>query len=835
MLWGADENLKNFFVLIYSFPMKYSINKTFLFVLSIACVLLISTRIFAGSLITEQINKEQSPVPLKAKTATAPDIAEIIPLASDLHGRFVQLKSKIEGLSDIADVEKKFSQYQDRTEGLGTQLTKIKDAEGENRFRLINLSRILKDEKTYFEFVNRPLGRNISRVAAWKTDWVTEKKRWNNWEKIFLADHQPEQLRSAFAEAQATIDKAIHIVQQQLEAMLQIQAKGAAVKSRIEFLEAKSLALISASRTDSLLAAAPPMFSLKYFSQFRRELWQKAVTNMKMITLPDSRFFVRYGKALVGQMFLFFVVVFIIYRNRKVLLDSKHWQFIADRPVASGIFVCILTLQLFPQSQIFPIFFRLVSLVAGGISFILLVERMLERSWKRQVAFGVIFLFVVTGTITAVNLPLPLFRLFTFSASIAGLYFFWRWSRDCIENNEFFMYPWLLRLGAVLAGIIIVAQLWGMDRVAAYLFGATVSTLAIALAYILFMYMIYGVLNWIFYFSPVWNVKQLRSESETLIDRIGFIIYTCIVVFALLPMILSAWGLFGTVQDAITGFLTLGFDVGSQRISIGLILAAIATLYVSHLLSWVFPKIILDEKLAGVGLERGVRISIGRLIQYLIIFIGFILTFMVLGLDLTKITIILSALGVGIGFGLQGIVNNFISGLILLFERPIRIGDIIEMTDIWAEIKRIGLRSTTVRTFDESEVIIPNADLVSNLVTNWTLNNRQARLKIPVGVAYGSDIPLVIETLLDCAKQSDQIVKSPGPQVLFRNFGESSLEFELRVWIKDVDNRFTLSSELRQMIDQKFREANIEIAFPQRDLHLRSIDAPIIVKSGDAD
>jgi small-conductance mechanosensitive channel len=119
------------------------------------------------------------------------------------------------------------------------------------------------------------------------------------------------------------------------------------------------------------------------------------------------------------------------------------------------------------------------------------------------------------------------------------------------------------------------------------------------------------------------------------------------------------------------------------------------------------------------------------------VFIGFLVTIMLLGLDLTKLTIILSALGVGIGFGLQGIVNNFISGLILLFEQPVRIGDTIEMGEVWAEIKRIGLRSTTVRTFDESEVIIPNADLVSNLVTNWTLNNRQARLKIPVGVAYG--------------------------------------------------------------------------------------------------
>ena len=157
-------------------------------------------------------------------------------------------------------------------------------------------------------------------------------------------------------------------------------------------------------------------------------------------------------------------------------------------------------------------------------------------------------------------------------------------------------------------------------------------------------------------------------------------------------------------------------------------------------------------------------------------------------------------------------------------------GDTIEIGVDWANIKKIGLRSTTVQTLDDADVIIPNADLVSNQVTNWTLSNRQLRLKIPVGVAYGSDVPLVLETLLGCAAEHELIAKTPPPQVLFLAFGESSLNFELRVWILDVDNRLQLTSELHQKIDQKFREMNIEIAFPQRDLHLRSVDSSVIVQ-----
>ena len=161
------------------------------------------------------------------------------------------------------------------------------------------------------------------------------------------------------------------------------------------------------------------------------------------------------------------------------------------------------------------------------------------------------------------------------------------------------------------------------------------------------------------------------------------------------------------------------------------------------------------------------------------------------------------------------------------FERA---NDTIEIDGKWAEIKRIGLRATTVQTFDQADVIIPNADLVANQVTNWTLSNRRVRLTVPVGVAYGSDVPLVMEKLTECANENAMVVKTPAPQVLFLSFGESSLDFELRVWVLDADHRLKVKSELHQEIDRRFREAEIEIAFPQRDLHLRSVDESVILR-----
>ena len=180
--------------------------------------------------------------------------------------------------------------------------------------------------------------------------------------------------------------------------------------------------------------------------------------------------------------------------------------------------------------------------------------------------------------------------------------------------------------------------------------------------------------------------------------------------------------------------------------------------------------------------DTGARISISRLIHYVLVTVGFLLAIIVLGFELTKLTIVLSALGIGIGFGLQAIVNNFICGIILLFERPVRVGDFIEIGGVWVVVKKIGLRATTVQTFDRADVIVPNADLVTAQVINWTLTDRSVRITIPVGVVHGTDVPLVMETLRQCATSNAKVVKSPEPTVLFKGFGENSLDFELRVW-----------------------------------------------------
>lgn len=194
----------------------------------------------------------------------------------------------------------------------------------------------------------------------------------------------------------------------------------------------------------------------------------------------------------------------------------------------------------------------------------------------------------------------------------------------------------------------------------------------------------------------------------------------------------------------------------------------------------------------------------------------------IVGVNATSLAVAFGALSFGISFGLQNIFNNFISGLILLLERPIQVGDYVEVNGLWAEVKRINVRSTTVRTFDNATVIIPNSELISQNITNWSFEDPRMRLHVDVGVAYGSDIELVRNTLLGIPTRIDKVLKYPRPDVRFEDHGDSALIFRLRFWAHVKD--YNVVTDVRFELDHNFRELGIEIAFPQRDLHIRSVD-----------
>ena len=290
--------------------------------------------------------------------------------------------------------------------------------------------------------------------------------------------------------------------------------------------------------------------------------------------------------------------------------------------------------------------------------------------------------------------------------------------------------------------------------------------------------------------------------------------------------LMQVWDFSETTWQQIIAAVQTGFQVGSLNIVPTRILLAILSFALLTMLTGWIKNYLTTHWLKKTRLDRGAREATETMSGYIGFAITVIVSLSVAGADFAHLALIAGALSVGIGFGLQNIVNNFVSGLILLFERPIKTGDWIVVGTTEGYVKRIRIRSTQIQTFDRADVIVPNSELISGQVTNWMLQDTQGRAKISVGVAYGTDTEKVKKLLLEVANSHPLVVLNIDkykPRVMFLRFGESSLDFELRVYVQNIDERLNVISDLNFAIDKIFRENDIEIPFPQRDIHIRSL------------
>lgn len=265
------------------------------------------------------------------------------------------------------------------------------------------------------------------------------------------------------------------------------------------------------------------------------------------------------------------------------------------------------------------------------------------------------------------------------------------------------------------------------------------------------------------------------------------------------------------------------FTLGQSKISLGTILYFILAFVLLSYLSKRFRVFLVDRVLSKGNFEAGARNSIGMIARFILIFIGTIIIIQGAGIDLSSLSLLAGALGVGIGFGLQNITDNFISGIIILFEKPIKVGDRIVVGDTEGDVISISVRATTIQTNDNISIIVPNSEFISSRVINWSHNDRNIRVQLPVGVSYNEDPHEVREVLLQVADQNTNVLKQPEPIVLFDEYADSSLNFTLAIWTsRYTDKPRILKSELYFSIFEKFKEKGIEIPFPQRDVHIKS-------------
>lgn len=281
---------------------------------------------------------------------------------------------------------------------------------------------------------------------------------------------------------------------------------------------------------------------------------------------------------------------------------------------------------------------------------------------------------------------------------------------------------------------------------------------------------------------------------------------------------------FWEIWYAVIAFLSRPLlKMGGLQLSLQTVLYLLVFGFLLVYVSRKLTTLLSDRVLARKNIDVGVRQATVTILRYILITAGFIIILQTAGIDLTALNVLAGAVGIGVGFGLQNIANNFISGLIILFERPIKVGDRIEVGQVEGDVVHIKGRSTTVVTNDNIAIIVPNSNFITQEVVNWSHTGKQVRFKVPVSVSYESDVRLVEKLLLEVAAENPDVLDNPPPAVIFLEFGESALNFQLRVWSSSLMHRKgRLISNLNFAIIEKFRAHNIEIPFPQRDIHIRT-------------
>ena len=554
------------------------------------------------------------------------------------------------------------------------------------------------------------------------------------------------------------------------------------------------------------------------------EMWEGAGQDATTVV----RYFADQEKAWIGHLIFFLVVLVLAIGLRRrsrelaeeapVLAESARTL---SRPVSSALIISLLLwAQFHPQAPVALV--EIVSLVA-----IIPITRLLPRAVRGLMyVVGLLFVLVILHGIVPDRSLLS--RLILLALDVIALGALAMASRPGHVLASVSDHRWkgLLRIASRLAmllfGVAVVANLLGNVSLAELLSVGLSGSALLALGLYAGVQVLEALLRVTLRTQAAASLRAVRTHTGLLIRR-GVALINAGAVASWLILTLDAFDVLRPIVDWALAVLRRQFAVGSLSISLGGVLTFIAALWAAMLISRFIRFVLEEDVLSRVDLPRGVSGSISKLIHYIIIGVGFFVALAVAGISLDRFALVAGALGVGIGFGLQSIVNNFVSGLILIFERPVQVGDTVEVGTLLGKVQRIGVRSSTVRTFDGAEVIVPNANLIANEVINWTLSDQNRRIEVAVGVAYGTDPQRVLDILREVTTGHPEVLESPAPVALFRGFGDSSLDFTLRFWAIRYEEGLQIASDITVAINNALKEAGIEIPFPQRDLHLRSV------------
>jgi len=775
------------------------------FLMIVCCVLWLATTAPA-----------QETPPAEPAKKEYPGLSEFVPMATELANEASLLPERIKSFQQTTELEKEFGQIRQRSERLKERIASLGEKQEWSFERLLDYKQRLDAQARDLQKLIAAISERLSSIESIQQKWREKEIFWNEWIGRLQDSPPPVQIRK---EVFDTIQKTHEQLSGATKPLLRLQDDIAGLQREKNQEMGRVDTLLQGLRSDFFEKNDHSLSSPRFYEQLKLAFTTDLPRGVRDAFRWEENFLHNHRLLILAQLGLAVGLGLIIRLTRRKSPEELEWQFVLDRPFSTGVFISVLSLSGF-YANAPPLWYPLLW-VLGAVAGLRLIGPLLRKTRRIWLIHGLTLVFLVTQTVHAVSLPSPIYRLFQVllvMALIPVLILALRSGRRTRRP----LYPLSLHIGLLLLVLSLGAQWLGYSALATLMFEASISTVLLYLFVYMGIRLGRGIIEFVLSHPRLTHYSIFREFGQELSNRLKGLFNVLILGYAVLYLF-KIWSLFESPRAA-WGFLTdWSFKIGELSFNIQTLMLAALTIYGAFMLSWFLDALLETEVFPRKKIQRGVRDSIKRLMHYCILLIGLIMAATMAGFDMRAFAVVAGALGIGIGFGLQNVVNNFVSGLILLFERPVKLGDMVVMEETWGTVRKIGLRSTVMETLDQSEIIVPNSKLISETVTNWSLTSRQCRVVLPVGVSYGSDVEKVMRILLEVAQSHPEVLKEPAPSPIFVGFGDSSLDFQFRAWIRDVKRRLITVSEIGMEIIKRFREEGVEIPFPQRDLHLRSL------------
>jgi small-conductance mechanosensitive channel len=789
--------------------------------------------VLTGGLLAQQSNESPSEQQ-EIESPSAIPISEVSDRAIQQSLKLKQLRTKLDTIPDIRDIAKKLPVFLD-------SLNSFKSDSIYNKLDKVSSRRLqaLKEEwRLYLQKLNRGNKILLKRSQEFEVDEreLTDIKTvWQKTNEESKSTGAPEAIQQRINSILEEIGNVDGLLKKRMNGLLTLQDKiseeGLEITQLISRIETAEVSL----RSRLFVRDSPPLWQI--FSQATKteasgkqfiETWKDFFrANMAFVAANEDRFYIH----------IFILVILLILMNYLSWKNRKHQLFTEDdvalRPVAFFIshpFSVAFLITVFLSVWLYPdrpeVVTELVFLLILIPVFILVPGIFKPETRKLVYFFLSLYVLDLMQAIFSSYLLLSRSILLIFIL-LAIVITFWsiKPKSPIYQLKHRTGIKYFLRLGPVILLVLIVsllANIVGSVSLSHELAIGVVGSINVGIVVFVIARVLDGIVT-LFIRNRRKKVSQIvDTYAQSIERRIIFLIHLVLVLIWLRAS-LKLFGLFQPLKNWFGGILENTWVIGTVEVSVNgifdFILILIATFFLTRLI-----RIILEmEIFPRIRLPRGIPGAISMVVRYTLIALGIILALSAVGINLGKFGLLAGALGVGIGFGLQNIIANFVSGLILAFERPIQTGDVVEIGNVTGSVQSIGVRSSTVKTFDGSEVIVPNADLISNKVTNWTLSDYRRRINLPVKVAFGNDPHKVIEILLKIANEHPGVLGDPKPIATFNGFGDNFLDFTLYYWIKE--NILQYKSEVALGIHDAIKQAGIGTPRPQRDLNLTTFDS----------